>query len=50
VAGFLKYYLGNLTTLVPAAGYVAPTSDDLTANHEAWPEAPAPEGQPVAAK
>jgi phosphate transport system substrate-binding protein len=41
VAGFLKYYLSNVAELAVKARYVAPTPDDLAANHEAWSEAPA---------
>ena len=37
VAGFLKYYLDNVTTLAVKGGYVAPTPDDLEANKKAAP-------------
>jgi phosphate transport system substrate-binding protein len=41
VAAFLKYYLENVDKLAEKAGYVAPTSDDLVANHKALGTPPA---------
>ncbi len=40
VAGFVKYYLENVGTLVGKAGYVAPTAADQAANRAALATAP----------
>lgn len=35
VAGFVNYYLDNVETLAKTAGYVAPTTEDVSANKKA---------------
>jgi phosphate transport system substrate-binding protein len=59
VAGFMRYYLDHAGALAEKAGYVAPTTSDLTANQAAWPPEgaaptknalPASEAPPAASK
>ena len=47
-AAFVKWYLANVTTLSPKAGYVAPTADDQAANDATFKTATASPSTPPA--